>query len=116
MSDYCSFHKPRKYGYIKYHKWAQWMHKRGIDQVQCPDCKRFLFPCEWGSRAKLNKARAGLPDQKPRITINNYGETVDRSRKCLTCGGSGEVHSHNKTCWDCHGTGYLTKAGKDEKK
>lgn len=41
----CNFHKDVKLGYVEWHDWAA---TQDTEQVQCADCGRWLFPCEFG--------------------------------------------------------------------
>jgi len=42
----CDTHKIKQLPYLQWHEWAESLHKKGIKQVQCNKCKRWLFPEE----------------------------------------------------------------------
>lgn len=42
----CATHKIKQLPYLQWHEWAESLDKKGIKQVQCDKCKRWLFPEE----------------------------------------------------------------------
>ncbi len=44
----CYYHTRSTLGYIAWHRWAERRARKGDKQTQCPDCKLWLFPEEWG--------------------------------------------------------------------
>lgn len=43
----CATHKIKQLPYLQWHEWAESLDKKGIKQVQCDKCKRWLFPEEF---------------------------------------------------------------------
>jgi hypothetical protein len=50
IDGYCPWHKPVKLSYGAWIDFAEAQIKAGNKQKQCPICKRYLFPCEWGDK------------------------------------------------------------------
>jgi len=48
MNNPCPWHKPVKLSYNGWNDFASSQIKAGNKQKQCPVCKRYFFPCEWG--------------------------------------------------------------------
>jgi len=64
FKPYCKYHKPMnsKLGYIGFHDWADRKVNMGHSQIQCPDCLRYLFKCEFNNDKKWRS----LKNQKNR--------------------------------------------------
>jgi hypothetical protein len=44
----CPHHKTHNMGYVERFDWAEKQIKKGLEQTQCEECKRWYFPSEMG--------------------------------------------------------------------
>lgn len=56
----CDFHPEKKLGYMAWHAYAEEQTRKGVKQKQCPTCRHWFFPDEYGiKQTQLAAAKKG---------------------------------------------------------
>ena len=48
----CDWHQPHGLGYLSFFRWADEQTSKGYEQQQCPDCKHWFFPKQFGKKPR----------------------------------------------------------------
>ena len=53
----CDHHRPKDLTYLEFFDYCEMNESNGIQQTQCPTCKRWLWPDEIGTEQSKNEVK-----------------------------------------------------------